>query len=188
VLGRNEQIIIQQIIPTSRVKKVIEISFEEAQRMGHQYVGTEHLLFGLLIEGEGIAAHVLNDLGVTLKAAHAEVERLLTAGGQETGAAAPDRRRLSLRQLASVRRELRSGARGRPFGPDTAELLRLASDIAAAEHAPTVGLDHLQKAMGSTEVRALLQLSARIRQVQAAKEEAIAGQDFEKAATRRTEE
>ena len=55
VLGRNERIIIQQIIPTSRVKKVIEISFEEARRMGHNYVGTEHLLLGLLIEGEGIA-------------------------------------------------------------------------------------------------------------------------------------
>ena len=67
VIERNERIIIQQIIPTSRVKKVIEISFEEARRMGHNYVGTEHLLLGLLIEGEGIAAHVLNDLGVSLE-------------------------------------------------------------------------------------------------------------------------
>jgi ATP-dependent Clp protease ATP-binding subunit ClpC len=47
VLGRNERIIIQQIIPTSRVKKVIEISFEEARRMGHNSVGTEHVLLGL---------------------------------------------------------------------------------------------------------------------------------------------
>jgi ATP-dependent Clp protease ATP-binding subunit ClpA len=53
VLGRNERIIIQQIVPTSRVKKVIEISFEEARRMGNNYVGTEHLLLGLLLEGEG---------------------------------------------------------------------------------------------------------------------------------------
>src|SRR5207249_4661396 len=67
VLGRNERIIIQQIIPTSRVKKVIEISFEEARRMGHNYVGTEHLLLGLLIEGEGIAAYVLEDLGASLE-------------------------------------------------------------------------------------------------------------------------
>src|SRR2546429_79574 len=42
VLGRNETIIVQQIIPTSRVKKVIELSFEEATRLGHNYVGTEH--------------------------------------------------------------------------------------------------------------------------------------------------
>jgi ATP-dependent Clp protease ATP-binding subunit ClpC len=77
VLGRNERIIIQQIIPTSRVKKVIEISIEEARRMGHNYVGTEHLLLGLLIEGEGIAAHVLEDLGATLDKVRAEIERLL---------------------------------------------------------------------------------------------------------------
>ena len=65
VLGRNERIIVQQIIPTSRVKKVIELSFEEARRMAHNYVGTQHLLLGLLIEGEGIAAHVLSDLGAS---------------------------------------------------------------------------------------------------------------------------
>jgi flavin reductase (DIM6/NTAB) family NADH-FMN oxidoreductase RutF len=58
---------------------VIEISFDEAMRMGHNYVGTEHLLLGLLIEGEGIAAHVLEDLGVTVEKARAEIERQLRA-------------------------------------------------------------------------------------------------------------
>src|ERR1700694_5607873 len=86
VLGRNERIIIQQIIPTSRVKKVIEISFEEARRMGPTYVGTEHLLLGLLIEGEGIAAHVLEDLGATLEKVRSEIERLLHDSSAETEA------------------------------------------------------------------------------------------------------
>jgi ATP-dependent Clp protease ATP-binding subunit ClpA len=76
-LGRNERIRIQQIIPTSRVKRVIELSFEEARRMGHDYVGTEHLLLGLMIEGEGIAAHVLSDLGITLTAVRDQIERQL---------------------------------------------------------------------------------------------------------------
>ncbi len=89
VLGRNERIIIQQIIPTSRVKKVIEISFEEARRMGHNYVGTEHLLLGLLIEGEGIAAHVLEDLGATLDKVRAEIERLLHDSTLEDSEPAP---------------------------------------------------------------------------------------------------
>jgi ATP-dependent Clp protease ATP-binding subunit ClpC len=89
VLGRNERIIIQQIIPTSRVKKVIEISFEEARRMGHNYVGTEHLLLGLLIEGEGIAAHVLEDLGATLDKVRAEIERLLHDSTVEDSEPAP---------------------------------------------------------------------------------------------------
>jgi ATP-dependent Clp protease ATP-binding subunit ClpA len=80
VLGRNERLEFQQIIPTSRVKKVIELSFDEARRLGHNYVGTEHILLGLLIEGEGIAAHVLKDLGATLEKVRAEIERLEATG------------------------------------------------------------------------------------------------------------
>ena len=86
VLGRNERTVIQQIIPTSRVKKVIEISFDEARRMGHNYVGTEHILLGLLMEGEGIAAHVLSDLGATLDRVRSEIERLLADLGTAAGA------------------------------------------------------------------------------------------------------
>lgn len=67
VLGRPERIITQEIIPTSRVKKVIELSFAEAVRAGNRNVDTEHMLLGLLAEGEGIAAHVLQDMGVTLE-------------------------------------------------------------------------------------------------------------------------
>src|SRR2546429_481467 len=87
VLGRNERIIIQQIIPTSRVKKVIEISFEEARRMGNNYVGTAPLLAGLLIEGEGIAAHVLEDLGANLEKVRGEIDRLLHESGLDEEAA-----------------------------------------------------------------------------------------------------
>jgi ATP-dependent Clp protease ATP-binding subunit ClpA len=76
VLGRNERTIVQQIIPTSRVKKVIEISFDEARRMGQDSVGTEHVLLGLMLEGDGIAAHALQDLGTTLDKVRAEIERL----------------------------------------------------------------------------------------------------------------
>ncbi|EQD70310.1 negative regulator of genetic competence clpC/mecB, partial [mine drainage metagenome] len=81
VLGRNERTIVQQIIPTSRVKKVIEIAFEEAKRMNNTYVGTEHLLLGLLIEGEGIAAHVLEDMGANLGKVRTELDSQLNNHG-----------------------------------------------------------------------------------------------------------
>ena len=81
VLGRNEGIVVQQIIPTSRMKKVIEISFEEARRMGNNYIGTEHLLLGLLIENEGIAARVLDDLGANLEKVREEIDRMLHESG-----------------------------------------------------------------------------------------------------------
>jgi ATP-dependent Clp protease ATP-binding subunit ClpA len=91
VIGRNERVIIQQIIPTSRVKTVIEVSFEEAHRMGSENVGTHHLLLGLAIEGDGIAAHVMQDLGADTKRIRVEIERLLASGATEAGLAAPDR-------------------------------------------------------------------------------------------------
>ncbi len=84
-LHRSERVIIQQIIPTSRVKKVIEIAFEEARRMGSHYVGSEHLLLGLVIEGQGVAAHVLTDLGATRAKVQAEIERLFRVPPAETG-------------------------------------------------------------------------------------------------------
>jgi ATP-dependent Clp protease ATP-binding subunit ClpC len=62
---------------TSRAKKVIELSMAEARRLHHSYVGTEHLLLGLLAEKQGIAAQVLGEAGVTLEAAGAETMRIL---------------------------------------------------------------------------------------------------------------
>ncbi len=67
VLGRSERLNIQRIIPTSRVKKVIQIAFEEADREGSTSITPTHLLLGLLQEGEGIAAHVLQDRHVTIE-------------------------------------------------------------------------------------------------------------------------
>src|SRR5256712_4897881 len=116
VLGRNERIIIQQIIPTSRVKKVIEISFEEARRMGHNYVGTEHLLLGLLIEGEGIAAHVLEDLGATLEKVRAEIERLLHDSAVEGSEPAP-KKPSKTPLLDQFRRDLTELARKNQLDP-----------------------------------------------------------------------
>jgi ATP-dependent Clp protease ATP-binding subunit ClpA len=99
VLGRNERTVIQQIIPTSRVKKVIEISFEEARRMGNDSVGTEHVLLGLMLEGDGIAAHVLQDLGVTLDKVRAEIERLGLTESEERPDPPPSHYKVSQRVL-----------------------------------------------------------------------------------------
>ncbi|SMO80126.1 ATP-dependent Clp protease ATP-binding subunit ClpC [Melghirimyces algeriensis] len=62
---------------TPRAKKVIELSMDEARKLGHTYVGTEHILLGLIREGEGVAARVLNNLGVSLNKARQQVMQLL---------------------------------------------------------------------------------------------------------------
>ncbi len=73
---------------TSRAKKVLEYAMAEAREMNHSYVGTEHLLLGLLREEKGIAAQVLNSLGVTLEAARSETLKVLGSdveGGEPAG-------------------------------------------------------------------------------------------------------
>lgn len=78
LIGRgNAQLVSQSISYTPRVKKVIELAIEEGQNLGHNYVGTEHLLLGLIREGEGIAAQVLNNLGVDLAKARKAVLDML---------------------------------------------------------------------------------------------------------------
>jgi len=68
---------------TPRAKKVTELSMDEARKLGHSYVGTEHILLGLIREGEGVAARVLNNLGVSLNKARQQVLQLL--GSNESG-------------------------------------------------------------------------------------------------------
>ena len=63
---------------TPRAKKVVELAVDEARRMNHTYIGTEHLLIGLLREGEGVAAGVLESLGVTLEKVRTETHRILS--------------------------------------------------------------------------------------------------------------
>src|SRR5690625_3390131 len=62
---------------TPRAKKVVELSQDEARKLGHSYVGTEHILLGLIREGEGVAARVLSNLGVSLNKARQQVLQLL---------------------------------------------------------------------------------------------------------------
>jgi ATP-dependent Clp protease ATP-binding subunit ClpC len=80
----------QTIHYTPRAKKVIELSMDEARKLGHSYVGTEHILLGLIREGEGVAARVLNNLGVSLNKARQQVLQLLgsnESGGHQGGGA-----------------------------------------------------------------------------------------------------
>ena len=90
IIGRGEKPVSGENIGlTPRAKRVIELAVDEARRMSHHYIGTEHLLIGLMREGEGVAAGVLESLGVTLDKVRAETQRLLsqslTPGQQSQG-------------------------------------------------------------------------------------------------------
>jgi ATP-dependent Clp protease ATP-binding subunit ClpC len=78
IIGRGEKPAGKETGLTTRAKKVIELAIDEARSLGHNYIGTEHLLLGLLREGEGVAAGVLDSFGLTAERVRAEVTRLLS--------------------------------------------------------------------------------------------------------------
>src|SRR5436305_9806527 len=81
IIGRGDRTVAGDIGLTPRAKKVIELSVDEARRLNHHYIGTEHLLLGVIREGEGIAAGVLESLGVSLGGARAQVMQVIGSPG-----------------------------------------------------------------------------------------------------------
>src|SRR6266567_6005045 len=81
MIGRGDRIVLGEIGLTPRAKKVIELAVDEAHRLNHHYIGTEHLLLGLVREGEGIAAGVLESLGVNLEKVRAHTIQALSQAG-----------------------------------------------------------------------------------------------------------
>ncbi len=77
IIGRGSGFVAVEIPFTPRAKRVLELSLEEARQLGHNYIGTEHLLLGLIREGEGVAARVMENLGVDLTKIRTQVIRML---------------------------------------------------------------------------------------------------------------
>jgi ATP-dependent Clp protease ATP-binding subunit ClpC len=104
---------------TDRVQRVIIIAQEEAKRLNHDYVGTEHMLLGLVALGEGVAARVLGNIGVDLKKVRAEVEKLVGTGD-------------NVMLLGEI-----------PFTPRAKKVLELAVEEAQSLGHTYVGTEHL---------------------------------------------
>jgi hypothetical protein len=126
---------------TERARKVMTLARQEAQKLRNDYIGTEHILLGLLQEGSGVASHVLKNLGVDLQRARGEMDCLIEPG---TSPVSPQR--------SGVRRVLESvlGGRGRnsgegqlPFTPRAKRVLELALEEAANLGHNYIGTEHL---------------------------------------------
>ena len=111
IIGRGERASSGEIGLTPRAKKVIELAVDEARRLNHHYIGTEHLLIGLMREGEGVAAGVLESLGINLDKVRAETSRILTqtvqqsqgGGGSRTGTKTPTLDQLGIDLTSAAR-------------------------------------------------------------------------------------
>jgi ClpA/ClpB-like protein len=123
IIGRGQQAPPGHIPFTPRAKKVLELALREAQQLGHSYIGTEHILLGLIREGDGVAAQVLVELGAELNRVRQQVVRLLHGhqGEDVTGEDAPlpddavTRAGSLERRLAAIERWI--GLRPGPGGP-----------------------------------------------------------------------
>src|SRR5690554_2215705 len=93
VIGKGESPPQGQIGFTPRAKRVLELAFDEARQLGHTYIGTEHILLGLIREGEGVAAQVLRNMGADLDSVRKQVVELLGGSGGGSSAKAPRSRK-----------------------------------------------------------------------------------------------
>ena len=127
IVGTGDNVMLLGEIPfTPRAKKVLEYAVEEAQHMGHSYVGTEHLLLGLIREEEGVAARVLENLGLRLDVVREEVLNLLGEGqsqqqggssGAQQGSGSPTRTKSKTPTLDEFGRDLTAMAREGKLDP-----------------------------------------------------------------------
>jgi ATP-dependent Clp protease ATP-binding subunit ClpA len=132
VIGQGQRAPDEHIPFTPRAKKVLELSLREAKQLGHDYIGTEHILLGLIREGEGVAAHVLVRLGGDLSRVRQRVTQVLSAsavGGVEAGARSrlvrmtvPADLREAEDQVAQVHRQKQAAIQAQDF--DRAAALR----------------------------------------------------------------
>jgi ATP-dependent Clp protease ATP-binding subunit ClpA len=131
IIGRGQEAPSGQIPFTPRAKKVLELSLREALQLGHNYMGTEHILLGLIREGEGVAAQVLVKLGADFSRVRQQVIQLLSgyagdpeavAGTRPVQMTVPEDLREAEEQLAQVRRQKEAAIDAQDF--DRAATLR----------------------------------------------------------------
>jgi ATP-dependent Clp protease ATP-binding subunit ClpA len=161
IIGQGQQTPSAHIPFTPRAKKVLELASQEALQLGHNYIGTEHILLGLIREGEGVAAQVLVKLGADLNRVRQQVIQLLH------GYPGPE--------PADYRRRLGKRARARLMDDALARMDALDRRLAAIERWAAMRPD-------------LDDVDQEIAQVRRAKETAIDSQDFESAAALRDKE
>src|SRR6516225_835184 len=119
IIGRGDRTVAGDIGLTPRAKKVIELSVDEARRLNHHYIGTEHLLLGLVREGEGIAAGVLESLGVNLEKVRSQTIYVLnqSAAYSQEGQAAPHGKSSKTPVIDQLGMDLTAAARAGKLDP-----------------------------------------------------------------------
>jgi hypothetical protein len=208
IVGSGEEVTSGQIPFTPRAKKVLELALREALSLGHNYIGTEHILLGLVRENEGVAARILLDFDADSEKIRNEVIRMLSGPGSQlhgsnlartAGAGAPWLDGL-VDILESLEREIRGKLGREPDAGDLLLALACAPDTVPGRALSELGIDldalwatieraREQATRARIEARqAQEQHAQQISQVRRAKQQAIDAQEFERAAGLRDQE
>ncbi|HEY3728036.1 MAG TPA: Clp protease N-terminal domain-containing protein [Solirubrobacteraceae bacterium] len=206
MVGPGEELTEGQVPFTPRAKKVLELALRESLILGHNYIGTEHILLGLVRENEGVAARILLDFDADAERIRNEVIRMVPGpeppGSRQVtmSSGRPTRRPLDVAWLdglgAALDRlalEIRGQLAREPDAGDLLLALACAPDTLPAQALGELGVD-LDALWGTIErirqraARAREQLTQQISEVRAGKEHALEAQDFERAAALRDQE
>ena len=204
IVGSGEEATAGQIPFTPRAKKVLELALREALSLGHNYIGTEHILLGLVRENEGVAVRILLDFGADAEKVRNEVIRLVSSSPQArvTLTSSPHAPRLEIDRswldglaaaLARLGRDIRDQLERAPDSGDLLLALACAPDTRAAHALRALGVDLDALAAAIEQVRAQAPLSEddlerELADVRQDKQRAVGAQEFEAAAGLRDKE
>jgi ATP-dependent Clp protease ATP-binding subunit ClpA len=184
----DERLIIQQIIPTSRVKKVIELSFEEARRTGADQVTTGHMVVGLLLEGDGTAAQILKEAGATVDDVRELVAMLTEAAGEPVGEPPRTIDTEAIRRIVAAAEQEAADYGGRVVAPDNLLKALISHDAFVPGVLRRVGVDVVELTRWLTPPPEAQALSEAVKLARAARRDAIAKRDYPRAAAERRRE
>ncbi len=148
MIGRGDRVVLGEIGLTPGAKKVIELAVDEARRLNHHYIGTEHLLLGLVREGEGIAAGVLESLGVNLEKVRTQTIQVLSQPGILQKMEAPPQLKQEF-ELPGERYQLQD-----PIGRGSMATIYRGRDLRMRGHQSAArGLQHRREVCGTLSAR-----------------------------------
>eukprot|EP00894_Picocystis_sp_ML_P000166 jgi/Pico_ML_1/50683/g1850.t1 len=212
IIGRGSGFVAVEIPFTPRAKRVLELSLEEARQLGHNYIGSEHLLLGLLREGEGVAARVLENLGADPAKIRTQVIRMCI------GATTLDEYRKHIEKDPALERRFQPVTVPEPTVDETIQILgglreryemhhklkysdeaieaaaKLSSQYISDRFLPDKAIDLIDEAGSRVRLRhaqlpeEARELEKELRALLKEKDEAVRGQDFEKAGQMRDRE
>jgi ATP-dependent Clp protease ATP-binding subunit ClpC len=186
-LRAGERTVVQQMIPTSRVKKVIELSFEEARRTGADEVTTGHIVVGLLLEGEGAAAQILKERGATVDDVR-DLLAMLTAADEAIGEAPGTIDTEAVRRVLAAAEGDAAEFGSRVVGSDNLLRVLIRDDAFTARALKRLGLDVVEVSRVLTPPQEARALSEAVQLVRAEKRKALAERDYGRAAVQHRRE